>query len=690
SLSIAGASSSVCSLGGANLVTFNAPGSCVIQADQAGNAGFNAAPRVTQSVTVVAAPPANQTISFTSTVPVNPAVGATYTPAATATSGLPVSFSIASGSSAVCSIGAANLVTFNATGSCVIQADQAGNASFNAALRVTQSVNVVAAPPANQTISFTSSAPVNPAVGGTYTPAATATSGLPVTFSIASGSTSVCSIGGATLVTFNATGSCVIQADQAGNASFNAAPRVTQTVTVVAAPPANQFITFSSTAPVNPAVGATYTPAASATSNLPVTFSIASASSAVCSLGGAVVTFNATGSCVIQADQAGNASFNPALRVTQSVNVVAPQADVSVTKTDSPDPVVAGSNITYTITVANAVAGTTAANVSLTDTIPAHTTFVSRSLPGGWNCTAQVTGTTNPVSCTRATLTPADGNQVFTLVVRVNLQIPSATAVTNTATVSATGDTATSGNNLATATTAVTFASSKPAVVRDSTNWQLRNSLSTGGVDTAFSYGTKPLTPFFGDWDGNGTKTAGTFEGGMFKLKNANDSSAADLTFSFGDPRGYPVAGDFNGDGTDDVALFRDGVWQVHHLGAGVPPDATFNFGPALSWPSVVPVAGDWNGDGVDGIGVYNLSNAPVGQWNLRQTASGTGDTQTVAYGGSGLYPVVGDWNGDGVDTIGTKVTGGTTWALTNSNTTPAATTTFDFGQSGDLPQTWR
>ena len=36
----------------------------------------------------------DQTISFTSTAPVNPPVGATYTPAATATSGLPVSFSI--------------------------------------------------------------------------------------------------------------------------------------------------------------------------------------------------------------------------------------------------------------------------------------------------------------------------------------------------------------------------------------------------------------------------------------------------------------------------------------------------------------------------------------------------------------------------------------------------------------------
>jgi hypothetical protein len=321
--SIAAGSSSVCSLGAANLVTFNTAGSCVILADQAGSPDVFGAPQVTQTVNVVTAGPASQTISFTSTAPVNPTVGATYTPTATATSGLPVTFSIASGSTSVCSLGAANLVTFNAVGSCVIQADQAGNAGYNAATRITQTVNVVAAPKVNQTISFTSTAPVNPPVGATYTPTATATSGLPVTFSIASGSTSVCSLGAANLVTFNAVGSCVIQADQAGNAGYNAATRITQTVNVVAAPKAPQTISFTSSAPSNPPVGATYTPTATASSGLPVSFSIAAGSSSVCSLGAAnLVTFNATGSCVIQADQAGNATIAAALRVTQTVNVV--------------------------------------------------------------------------------------------------------------------------------------------------------------------------------------------------------------------------------------------------------------------------------------------------------------------------------------------------------------------------------
>ncbi|HEX8288380.1 MAG TPA: DUF11 domain-containing protein, partial [Pyrinomonadaceae bacterium] len=50
------------------------------------------------------------------------------------------------------------------------------------------------------------------------------------------------------------------------------------------------------------------------------------------------------------------------------------QADLSITKTDSPDPVTAGNQITYTVTVTNN-GPSVASNVSLTDSIPAGTTF---------------------------------------------------------------------------------------------------------------------------------------------------------------------------------------------------------------------------------------------------------------------------------------------------------------------------
>jgi len=75
----------------------------------------------------------DQTISFTSTAPTNPRVGSTgYTPTATSSSSLTVAFTIASGSSAVCAI-SSGVVTYQSVGTCVINANQAGSASYSAA-----------------------------------------------------------------------------------------------------------------------------------------------------------------------------------------------------------------------------------------------------------------------------------------------------------------------------------------------------------------------------------------------------------------------------------------------------------------------------------------------------------------------------------------------------------------------------
>ena len=398
-------------------------------------------------------------------------------------------------------------------------------------------------------------------------------------------------------------------------------------------------------------------------------------------------TGSITNTATVSADGDTAASGNNVATATTAVN--APQADVSVTKTDSPDPVVAGQNVTYTINVANSVAGSTATNVSLNDPIPANTTFASRVVPAGWSCAAQAAGSTNPLSCTRASLTPADGSQAFALVVRVNNQTPSGASVLNTATVTATEDPNPTGNNVVTAGTAVTFPISKPGVVRSSVNWKLRNSLTSGPPENEFTYGTTPLSPLIGDWDGDGINTAGTFESGTFKLNNANDGSPPDIVFAFGDPRGFPVAGDFNGDGTDDVAVYRNGLWEIRLSNGTVLPSFSFGSG---NWPFTVPVAGDWDGDGTDGIGTFAVFAGadPAGTWRLRNTATaGSPDATFVFLPVADSYPVVGDWNGDGIDTVGVKQRSTATWLLSDSNSTPAATITLDFGQNNDLPLVW-
>jgi IPT/TIG domain len=175
-----------------------------------------------------------QSITFTSLAPTNATVGGpTYTPSATASSGLPVTLSIDPSATSVCQK-SGGAVSFSAPGTCVIDANQPGNRRYAAAPQVVQSLTVKqrgSVPPQTQSITFTSLAPTNATVGGpTYTPSATASSGLPVTLSIDSSATSVCQKSGGA-VSFSAPGTCVIDANQPGNRRYAAAPQVVQSLT---------------------------------------------------------------------------------------------------------------------------------------------------------------------------------------------------------------------------------------------------------------------------------------------------------------------------------------------------------------------------------------------------------------------------------------------------------------------------
>lgn len=93
---------------------------------------------------------------------------------------------------------------------------------------LTQAVNQ-----ASQTITFTSAPPPSPAVTDTYIVAATGgASGNPVTYSIDPNSTiGACTISGY-IVSFTGTGNCIIDGNQAGNATYAAAPQATQTIVI--------------------------------------------------------------------------------------------------------------------------------------------------------------------------------------------------------------------------------------------------------------------------------------------------------------------------------------------------------------------------------------------------------------------------------------------------------------------------
>ena len=174
-----------------------------------------------------------QTISFTG--PGSGTYGGTASLSATGGgSENPVVFSVGSSSGAgVCNVSGTNgsTVQFTGVGSCVIDANQAGNPNYLPAATAAQTIGVGQAA---QSIKFTG--PASGTVGGETTLSATGgTSGNPVVFSVGSSSgAGVCNVSGinGSTVHFSGPGSCVIDANQDGNTDYSAAPQVTQTVTV--------------------------------------------------------------------------------------------------------------------------------------------------------------------------------------------------------------------------------------------------------------------------------------------------------------------------------------------------------------------------------------------------------------------------------------------------------------------------
>ena len=161
-----------------------------------------------------------------------------------------------------------------------------------------------------------------------------------------------------------------------------------------------------------------------------------------------IADFRKFGGCQDTNDNAADfVTATPSPRNTSSPINDCTAADVSITKTDSPDPVVNGSNVTYTITVTNQ-GPTTANSVSVTDNLPANVTFVSCASTGSGVCA----GSGNNRTITFTSLA-AGASETITLVATANG--PAGTPISNTATVSSTTADSISGNNSATTTTAV-------------------------------------------------------------------------------------------------------------------------------------------------------------------------------------------------------------------------------------------
>ena len=255
---------------------------------------------------------------------------APFTVSATATSGLPVSFSIPGSASGVCtSTGTdGSTITLVGAGTCTVQADQAGDATYAQAPSVQQAFTVSPAPTA-QTISF---APLADMQFGDapFTVSATATSGLPVSFSIPGSASGVCTSTGTdgSTITLVGAGTCTVQADQAGDATYAQAPSVQQAFTVSQATPTVSITNIPSLG--SALVGSTFSPsydyagdgATSTTSSTP----------SICAVGGTTVYLEAAGTCTLTAEAAATTDNAAATGAAQSFAITSPTPS-SCTKT---------------------------------------------------------------------------------------------------------------------------------------------------------------------------------------------------------------------------------------------------------------------------------------------------------------------------------------------------------------------
>jgi len=436
--------------------------------------GTSAASGPSNSVT----PKGNQTITFPDPGARNFGTTPNLSSTASATSSLAPTFT--SFTTGVCTITSGGALTFVTAGSCTIAADQAGNSVWNAAPTVTRTFTVNAVVPGAPTIGAATAGDAQAIV--TFTPPAS-TGGAPIMaggYTVTSnplgatgtGSSSPITVTGLTngvAYTFTVTAT-----NSAGTGSASAA---SNSVT----PASPQTITFADPGAQNFGTSPTLSASSSAGGGYVVTFT--SATPGVCTItAGGTLTFVTTGTCTINANQAGDTSHLPAPQVSRSftVNAVVPGAPTSPVATAGDTqasiafvaPVnTGGTAITgYTVTVSPAHVASVAGASS-----PIVVTGLTNGMAYTFRVTAHNSAGTGPASVASNSITPAAAQTI-------TFATPGAQNFGTTPTLTATSDSGLTP----------VFTSSTPGVC----------TITTGGALTLVTAGTCTINA---DQPGNGS-----------------------------------------------------------------------------------------------------------------------------------------------------------------------------------------
>ena len=280
-------------------------GTCIVAADQLGDANYNAATQVTQTITIAKAQPAPLTLLAT---PANINVSEISALSTSGGSGTgAISYATVPSPSSVCSI-ATTTVTGNATGTCTVTAAQAADANYNASTSNPVNIHVGAGAQAEL---FLSANPTSVSVNGTSALSTNGGNGTgAVTYAVNSGP---CTMTGSSTVKGTAAGQCQVVATKAADINYGAATSNPVTLTVnLLAPPALVL----NANPTSIGYGGSSTLGTSGgISGGAVTYSV----TGPCYVLGNTLTGTSAGSCAVTAGQAETSVYSAA--TSNPVNV---------------------------------------------------------------------------------------------------------------------------------------------------------------------------------------------------------------------------------------------------------------------------------------------------------------------------------------------------------------------------------
>jgi len=340
-----------------------------------GDSNFNAHAATPTLQVVVASAQTPQTITFTLSPSTVTYGTSPITLNATASSGLPVTFTAISGPGTV----SGNTLTVTGAGSIVIEVNQAGNSTYSAAPPVQQSLTVNQATP---TISI-NDIPTNAVYGESFPPTYAYTGDG--TLSVTSSTTATCAVSGGT-VNFVGVGTCTLIAHSTATTNYAAATGSPQSFTIAQARPTITINNILGHAQYGENFTPTYAYSGDGTT------SVTSSTTATCTVSGALVTFVGLGTCTLTAHSTATVNSAAATGSPQSFSIS--QATPTISISNIPTNAVYGGTFTptYAYTGNGKTSATSSTSTTCTVSNKGVVTFV-----GGGTCTliAHSTATTN-------------------------------------------------------------------------------------------------------------------------------------------------------------------------------------------------------------------------------------------------------------------------------------------------------